>query len=90
MTVATRALAQRIVETPPSATVLIADIASEMRRSGINVIDFSAGRAVESTPDYISRAASEAMLAGDTHQTPAQGKPEFRETCTRNPARSAH
>ena len=87
MTIATRALAQRIVETPPSATVLIADIASEMRRSGINVIDFSAGRAVESTPDYISRAASEAMLAGDTHQTMAQGKPEFRETCARKLAR---
>lgn len=87
MTVATRALAQRIVETPPSATVLIADIASEMRRSGINVIDFSAGRAVESTPDYISRAASEAMLGGDTHQTPAQGKPEFREACARKLAR---
>ena len=74
-------LAQRVIETAPSATVLIADIAAEMRRGGANVIDFSAGRAVEHTPDYITQAAAAAMLAGDTHQTPARGKPEFLRAC---------
>jgi len=52
-----------------------------MRRGGANVIDFSAGRAVEHTPDYITQAAAAAMLAGDTHQTPARGKPEFLRAC---------
>jgi len=80
-TAAPRALSQRILETPASATVLIADVAASLRRQGIDVIDFSAGRASEHTPDYISRVASQALLAGETHQTMAQGSPEFRKAC---------
>ncbi len=78
-----RPLAHRIYETPPSATVRIADLASELRRSGTRILDFSAGRAAEPSPDYINQAASAAMLSGDTHQTPAQGKPEYRESIAR-------
>ncbi|MGH9944260.1 MAG: pyridoxal phosphate-dependent aminotransferase [Pyrinomonadaceae bacterium] len=84
---ATGTLSQRVRETPASATVLIADIAAGLRRQGLDVIDFSAGRASEPTPAYISRAASQAMLAGDTHQTMAQGKPDFRAACARKLAR---
>ncbi len=86
-TAAPRALSQRILETPASATVLIADTAAELRRQGVDVIDFSAGRAAEHTPAYITRCASQAMLDGDTHQTMAQGKPEFRAACARKLAR---
>lgn len=78
-----RGLAQRIAETPSSATVRIADLAANLRRKGENVLDFSAGRAAESSPDYINRAASEALLSGDTHQTMAQGTPEFRQMVAR-------
>jgi aspartate/methionine/tyrosine aminotransferase len=76
-------LAKRILETPPSATVLIADMAAKMRRQGVDIIDFSAGRAAEHSPDYINRVASRALLDGDTHQTMAQGTPEFREMVAR-------
>jgi len=86
-TAAPRALSQRILETLASATVLIADTAAELRRQGVDVIDFSAGRASEYTPAYITRFASQAMLDGDTHQTMAQGKPEFRAACARKLAR---
>jgi len=75
--------AQRISDTPKSATVNIADIATKLRREGKDVLDFSAGRAAESSPDYISRAAAQALLDGDTHQTMAQGTPEFREMVVR-------
>lgn len=86
-TAAHEQLSQRVMVTPASATVLIADIAAGLRRQGVDVIDFSAGRASEDTPAYISLIASQALLAGDTHQTPAQGKPEFRAACARKLAR---
>jgi aspartate aminotransferase len=76
-------IARRIAEAPTSATVRIADLAKSLKREGVDVVDFSAGRAAEGTPQYICEAASEALLSGDTHQTMAQGKPEYREACSR-------
>jgi aspartate/methionine/tyrosine aminotransferase len=73
--------AKRILDTEPSATVRISDLAKEMNRRGERVYDFSAGRAVEHTPSYICEAAAEAMKRGDTHQTIAQGTFEYRAAC---------
>ena len=78
-----RPLAQRVSRTPSSATVRIADLVSELQRKRTRILDFSAGRAAEQSPDYVNQAASKAMLSGDTHQTPAQGKPEYRENIAR-------
>jgi aspartate/methionine/tyrosine aminotransferase len=74
---------QRVIDTPVSGTIGIADRVATLRRQGVQVLDFSAGRAAEHTPDYICRAAADALLSGDTHQTMAQGKPEFRQMCAR-------
>jgi hypothetical protein len=41
-------ISKKVLETPASATVLIADRVKEIRRKGLTVFDFSAGRAVES------------------------------------------
>lgn len=76
-------LAKRLLETPVSATVQMADMASKLRSEGIDVFDFSAGRAAEHSPDYVNLAAAEAVATGDTHQTMAQGKPEYREACSK-------
>lgn len=43
-------ISKKVLETPPSATVSIADRVTEMRCQGVSVVDFSAGRAVENTP----------------------------------------
>jgi aspartate/methionine/tyrosine aminotransferase len=64
-----------------SATVRIADAVTKQRQNGVSVLDFSAGRPPEHTPAYIVEAAARCMLGGDTHQTMAQGKREFREAC---------
>ena len=64
-----------------SATVRIADAVTRLRQSGVSVLDFSAGRPAEHTPAYIVETAARCMVAGDTHQTMAQGKLEFREAC---------
>jgi len=82
MTVTQKELvSRRVLAALPSATVAIADTASEMRRRGIDVVDFSAGRAAEHTPEYVIAAAVRALEAGDTHQTPAAGKPTYRAAC---------
>ncbi len=76
-------LSKKALETPSSATVRIADQVKKMKNQGIDVVDFSAGRAVENTPAYISRVAAQALLNGDTHQTMARGKPEYLQACAR-------
>lgn len=76
------AVAERARNIPPSATVRIADAVVEKKRQGLSVVDFSAGRASEHTFEYLVRAATRAMQEGDTHQTMARGKLEFREACS--------
>ena len=66
---------------PESSTVAIADLAARMRRDGHAVIDFSAGRAAEHSPEIVNEAAVEAIRSGQTHQTEARGRPEYLEAC---------
>ena len=73
--------AQRISSIRESATVGIADEVSRMRQNGHNILDFSAGRAFEPTPGYIRKAASQALLSGETHQTMARGSVDYRKAC---------
>jgi aspartate aminotransferase len=74
-----RTLAARLSAVQASATVELADTASRLRRQGVRVIDLSAGRACDPTPDYICEAAISALRSGDTHQTMSAGTPDFRE-----------
>jgi len=75
-------IGNRVRQIKHSATVGIADKVTILRRKGSKrVVDFSAGRSFESTPDYISKAASDALLSGNTHQTMARGTFEFRKAC---------
>jgi aspartate aminotransferase len=74
-------VSQRISDIPSSATVGIADKAAQLRRQGADVMDFSAGRAFEKTPEYIIQTAIDALNRGQTHQTMAMGTPDFRAAC---------
>ncbi len=73
----------RVGSAPESATVRIADLATSLRRAGHDVVDLSAGRAAEGTPEPFVETAVQALRRGDTHQTPARGKPEYLEACAR-------
>jgi aspartate/methionine/tyrosine aminotransferase len=75
------ALGDRVGQITPSATVGIADKSAWLKAQGFEVIDFSAGRAFEPTPHYVSQAAADALLSGQTHQTMARGTIEFRKAC---------
>ncbi|MCP4624870.1 MAG: aminotransferase class I/II-fold pyridoxal phosphate-dependent enzyme [bacterium] len=70
-----------------SATVGIADTVTRLRQKGHEILDFSAGRAFEPTPGYVSQAAADALAAGVTHQTMARGTMEFRKACARKLSR---
>jgi aspartate/methionine/tyrosine aminotransferase len=74
-------VSKRITDIPSSATVGIADKAAQLRRQGADVVDFSAGRAFEKTPEYIIQTAIDALNQGHTHQTMSMGTPEFRVAC---------
>jgi aspartate/methionine/tyrosine aminotransferase len=75
-------IGDRVRQIKHSATVGIADKVTRLKQKGYNkIIDFSAGRSFESTPVYVSKAASDALLSGDTHQTMARGTIEFRKAC---------
>ena len=77
-----RPIGNRVREIRHSATVGIADKVTLLRqKGGRKVVDFSAGRSFESTPDYVSKAASNALLSGDTHQTMAKGTFQYRKAC---------
>ena len=80
-------LSLRIMDTPESSTVQLADTATAMKAAGHTVIDFSAGRAAEATDGEICAMATQAMKEGDTHQTMARGTLSYREAVAEKLAR---
>jgi len=74
-------LSNTVINADVSPTVGIADIVKQMRERGEEVFDFSAGRAFENTPKYITDGAVDAMYRGETHQTMARGTTQFRQAC---------
>ncbi|MEX0677044.1 MAG: pyridoxal phosphate-dependent aminotransferase [Pirellulales bacterium] len=69
----------RIVQAlEPSATMAMAAKAKELKAAGKTVYDFSIGEPDFTTPQHICQAALDAMSAGHTHYTAAQGIPELR------------
>ncbi len=74
----------RIVEAlEPSATMAMAAKAKQLKASGKTVYDFSLGEPDFNTPRHICQAAIDAMQAGHTHYTAANGILELREAIAR-------
>jgi aspartate aminotransferase len=67
----------------PSATLAAAAKARQLKAEGVHVFDFSLGEPDFPTPEHICRAAYQAMQAGHTHYTPANGTPELRAAIAR-------
>ncbi|MFN3362226.1 MAG: pyridoxal phosphate-dependent aminotransferase [Pseudanabaenaceae cyanobacterium] len=75
-------LAHRLDQITPSLTLSIAQQASELRRQGIKVWDFSAGEPDFDTPLPIKEAAMRALQAGKTKYGPVAGIPELKQAIT--------
>jgi aspartate aminotransferase len=63
----------------PSATMAVSALAKRLKAEGRNVIDLSAGEPDFPTPDWIAEAGVQAIRAGATRYTQAQGTPELRK-----------
>lgn len=61
-----------------SSTLIAAQMATDMRARGINVIDLSVGEPDFDTPDFIKRFAEQGMEIGLTKYTATAGLSEFR------------
>lgn len=66
-------IANRAKGVSPSLTLEITAKAKKMQEDGINVVSFGAGEPDFNTPDYIIKAAKEALDKGITKYTPASG-----------------
>lgn len=76
-------LTERIGRIQPSPTIAITAKAKAMKAEGIDVIGFGAGEPDFDTPDHIKAAAIEAMKAGKTKYTAADGIPELKDAIIR-------
>ena len=62
-----------------SSTLIAAQVASDMRAQGIDVLDLSVGEPDFDTPEFIKRFAWEGLEKGLTKYTATAGLKEFRE-----------
>lgn len=63
----------------PSETLAVKARANELKSQGKKIVDLSTGEPDIDTPEHIKQAAIQALAAGKTKYTPAQGIPELRE-----------
>lgn len=73
----------RVRDLPPSPTIAVAKQAQELRRRGVDVVDFGPGEPDFDTPSHIRAAAARALENGLTHYAPSRGYPELREAIAR-------
>ena len=72
-------LAHRLSQIGESATLRVARLASELRREGVDVVDFGAGEPDFASPGVAVEAARAALADGFTKYTEGNGTPQLRE-----------
>jgi aspartate aminotransferase len=81
----TNTLAERISWISVSSTAKVSAQADQLRRAGMDVVDFGVGEPDFPTPDNIKRAAIAALDANFTRYTAMHGVPELRQAvCDRH------
>lgn len=72
-------LAERVVQLKPSATLAVNALATELKKSGKDIISLSIGEPDFNTPKLIRQAGIEAIESGFTRYTAESGITELRE-----------
>lgn len=72
-------ISERIKNLAPSATLMMSQMAGEMKAKGIDVINLSVGEPDFATPEYICAAGKKAIEDGYTRYTPVDGYLSLRE-----------
>jgi len=69
----------RVVSLNKSATLKITSLTKKLVKEGKDVVNFAAGEPDFDTPEFIKKAAVEAISQGFTKYTPSAGMPELKE-----------
>ena len=77
-------IAERTGGIEPSATLSITSRANELKKEGVDVVNFGAGEPDFPTPDPIKDAGIEAIENNYTRYTSASGSPELKEAVANN------
>ena len=72
-------VSENVAKMQGSSTLIAAQMANEMRASGVDVIDLSVGEPDFDTPDFIKQYAVEGLAKGLTRYTATAGTIEFRK-----------
>ncbi len=72
-------LSERISRISVSSTLAVVQKATQLKASGVNLVDFGAGEPDFPTPENIKNAAIAAILANFTKYTPTSGIKELKE-----------
>jgi aspartate aminotransferase len=72
-------IAKRLEKIKPSATLVLAAKANELKAQGKDVIGLAVGEPDFDTPEFIRTAAKKAMDEGQTRYTPINGTPAVRK-----------
>ncbi len=75
----TMRLSERVLQIGPSATLAASARATELRASGVDVLDLGPGQPDFDTPEHIREAGIRAIREGRTRYTAVAGIPELRE-----------
>ena len=70
---------KRLMDVPESGTVAVANLVSQLKQEGIEIISFSMGEPDFDTPENIKAACARSLGSGFTHYTPSMGIPELRK-----------
>ncbi len=72
-------IADRLKKINPSSTLAITAKAKKLRSEGKDIVNFGAGQPDFDTPDFVKKAAIEAIDTGFTKYTPSTGTPELKK-----------
>ena len=72
-------VSKRLQDVPQSGTVKIANMVSQLRSEGVDIVSFSMGEPDFTTPANIIDACVDSLHAGFTHYTPSTGIPELKK-----------
>jgi Aspartate/tyrosine/aromatic aminotransferase len=75
-------LSERVIQLKPSATLAVSAKAQELKSQGKDILSLSVGEPDFPTPEFICKAAKEAVDAGFTRYTPVPGMPGLRSAAS--------
>lgn len=79
MKVSASRLARRVSSVEPSPTLAVSNAASELKRQGVDLVDFGLGEPDFPTPDFVKRAGVAAIEANKTKYTDVGGTRPLRD-----------